>query len=136
MKWLWIILGTLAVFTLFDAKTGWPHEWGEDEGRLKNMSSDVGLCLWDNLEGKLCGAWVDSGKWCRGDAMLVSNFIFKVPNRTTWICDDLRCEAADMYSYLRFEAAKIKNGGDRYGEMSMDHFKELMWDWSIDLCRN
>lgn len=60
--------------------------------------------------------------------------VFKVPNKTRWSCFDWGCEAWDLYSYLRFEGARLKNGFDKYGEMSMEKFKEVMWDWSVDLC--
>lgn len=84
--------------------------------------------------GELCAKWVDHGHWCRGDAMFVNEYVFKVPNRTNWQCDTIRCEARDLRSYLVFEAAKIKNGSEKYGEMTLDHFKNLMWDWSIQMC--
>lgn len=134
MKWLWIILGTLAVFTLFDAKTGWPHEWGEDEGRLKNSSQDVALCLWDNEEGNLCGKWTEPGFWCRGDAMFVGGAVFKVPNKSHWECTEMSCTPLDLESYFRFVGGSMKNGSHKYGWMELEEFKTLMWDWSIDLC--
>lgn len=60
--------------------------------------------------------------------------VFKVPNKTRWVCYSWGCEAWDLYSYLRFQGASLKNGSEKYGEMSMRHFKDLMWDWSIELC--
>lgn len=134
MKYLGAILIILTAFALFDARACHSHEWGPMEGHLKNLTSEPTLCLWDDLEGKLCGKWVSPGKWCRGDAMYVAGTVFKIPNRTAWECTSLQCQAVDLRSYLIFEAARIKNGFDLYGEMSMEEFKTIMWDWSIDLC--
>ena len=106
------------------------HDWGEREGRLKNVGSSEYYCYRDSGD-EIIETLVAPGSECLGDAIGDPYMVFKVPNRTIFECDVEACWALRVRDGAIFWAARAKNGWDKYGWMSFQHFLNIMGNKSI-----
>lgn len=102
-------------------------DWGKNEGRILNSSSYSYYCYKD-VVGSDCvqATVVEPGETCIGDALGGETDVYKVPNRSSFYCDNSICEAEDFRSSTIMALARMKNGFDKYGTMSVEHFSKIM----------
>lgn len=103
------------------------YDWGHMEGIFHYTGHETAYCLWDE-PGVTCFARVPHDTFCLADGLLIERTrqVFKSPNRTGFTCSETTCLPANEYSSARFVGARIKNGWNRYGWMSLKQFQLLM----------
>ena len=111
------------------------HNWRALEGRCTNHTGEAGYCLWDEA-GKLCLSVVQPLDDCLGDGLAPASlgWVYKGPNRSSFSCSLDTCVAIDSYSQFRLAGARIRNGVEQYGRMSLGRFHSVMGRLRIETC--
>jgi len=73
------------------------------------------------------------GKTCRGDALGSRKTVYKVPNRSEFVCNRHGCRPQNIKSWSILRLAMIKNGADKYKYMSMKEFYRAMGRDCLDI---
>jgi hypothetical protein len=109
------------------------EDWGTREGVFHNTGNYPLYCYKDLPDRSICWTRVPPGGECRADAVGpgLREGVYKVPNRSDFNCwmttsGGVSCEPADLASSVILDLARIKNGSSTYGNMSWEHFWELM----------
>lgn len=110
------------------ASIAYAHDWKEREGLFLAGNDSEILCYADTKDGCV-REFKPTRNRCKGDAIGNREQVFKVPNRTTWLCKQAdNCIAYDSISSAIMVVAKVRNGADKYDLMSFKHFMQIMGD--------
>lgn len=102
------------------------YDWGDREATFYLYGDHYTHCLRDTTDD--CIEVVEPiDHVCQGDAAgsVERDWVWKVPNRTTWSCD-IVCSAEYAMSELIMIGARMKNGWNEYGSMSLEQFMDRM----------
>lgn len=95
------------------------------EGIFWNFSPSPIVCLRD-VAGFPTEELLPPERSCRADAVLLpSGRLFKIPNRTEFVCSSDSCSPNDSLSSLVFHAASLRKPG-HYGALSLEELCSLM----------
>jgi len=102
------------------------------EGYLVNKSNQDLYCYY-NIHGYKCLAKVliKPGEYCEGDAMGTERYVYKIPDTAKYYCYGSSCSPASPYSYAVMRYGIYKKGREHYGEMSMQHFMDIMYKFTF-----
>ena len=105
----------------------------ETEGTFYNHTEEVRYCYYNHDERPcIVQHIVYPNSTCIGDAFGTASAVFKIPDRTTFYCDN-GCRPAGAKSYALFHLAGMKKGFEHYGSMSFQSFQTLMG--GLHICR-
>jgi hypothetical protein len=99
----------------------------KQEGIFWNYSQEPVYCLGTMRKNVQCleKEKILPKQGCIGDAILLPNGkVFKIPDKTTYVCGADSCSAFDWKSVGIMQAARVKNG-KVYGDMSLLEFENL-----------
>lgn len=96
------------------------------EGWFINESTTSLICLRD-VDGCLEAVVIPQGRSCQADAVYFNGTVFKIPNHSTYVCDDESCGPSGLGSWLVMQYGKnIKRGPEHYEQMELYEFLDLM----------
>ena len=98
---------------------------GPGEGKFFNHTSEPLTC-YNSGAGCIKTDQVQPGRFCYADAIGNEASVFKIPNYSTYECDEESCKAANMQSRVLMRYGVRIKGRDHYGAMSMGTFRKIM----------
>ena len=98
--------------------------FADSEALFYNFNEDPRYCYF-NENGCIERREVQPGGSCGGDAFGTLTAVFKVPDYTTFYCED-QCRPDGTRSRVIFQLAGMRKGWEHYGAMSMDQFMRIM----------
>jgi hypothetical protein len=122
----------LALLLLSPSALAYDH--GPREGVILNRTDRAMYCYGDR-RGRVCESRIAPGERCLGDAIGMGEGqpVYKVPNRSRFVCDERGCRPENWVDEMIFRGARVKNGR-KYGWMEWGRFVELMGRRALRRC--